>query len=271
MKSGADRRGATRPAVALGLALALGAALSGCNSLIYPAPQRDTTAVPDDVRVLSLVASDGVPVHALACTGADAAAPVIVYFHGNGNVAGDALGLARYVTQHGPSMLLVEYRGYGASVEAGTPSEDGLYADAEAALAYLRREGIADQRVVLWGYSLGSGVAAEMAVRGHGARLVLQAPFTSIVAVGEARFPWAPVSWVLSDRFDTASKAARIALPTLIVHGEDDEIVPFEMGKTLATTIPGATLVPVPGMTHSGGKQFRWVLDRILAFAAGTA
>lgn len=252
------------------MALALGAALTGCNSLIYPAPQRDTNQVPDDVRVLSLVASDGVPVHALACAGADAAAPVIVYFHGNGNVVGDGLGLARYVTQHGPSMLLVEYRGYGASVEAGAPSEDGLYADAEAALAYLRREGISDQRVVLWGYSLGSAVAAEMAVRGHGARLVLQAPFTSIVAVGEARVPWAPVSWLLSDRFDTASKSARIAMPTLIVHGEDDEIVPFEMGKTLAAAIPGATLVPVSGMSHSGGKQFRWVLDRIVAFAAGT-
>lgn len=265
------KRGARRAAARLVVALGLGSALTGCNSLIYPAPERDTNRVPDDVRVLSLVASDGVPVHALACSGADAAAPVIVYFHGNGNVAGDGLGLARYVTQQGPSMLLVEYRGYGASVDAGTPSEDGLYADAVAALTYLRGEGIADERVVLWGYSLGSAVAAEMAVRGHGARLVLQAPFTSIVAVGEARLPWAPVSWVLSDRFDTASKATRIALPTLIVHGEDDEIVPFEMGKSLAAVIPGATLLPVPGMSHSGGKQFRWVLDRILAFVAGTA
>lgn len=258
-----------RAAAALAVMSAL--ALAGCNSLIYPAPQRDGNPVPGDVRALTLVASDGVPVHALACAGPDADAPVIVYFHGNGNVAGDGLPLARYVTQRGPSMLLVEYRGYGASVKAGTPSEDGLYADAEAALVHLAGEGVASERVVLWGYSLGSAVAAEMALRGHGTRLVLQAPFTSVVAVGEARFPWAPVSWLLSDRFDTGSKAARIALPTLIVHGEDDEIVPFEMGKALAGEIPGATLLRVPGMNHAGGKQFRWVLDRVVAFAAGIA
>lgn len=254
------------PRVAARLVLAFAVALVGCNSLIYPAPQSDDNAVPDDVRVLTLMAADGVPARALASAGTDPQAPVIVYFHGNGNVAGDGLGLARYVTQHGPSMLLVEYRGYGASVKAGTPSEEGLYADAEAALAYLRGQGVPRERVVLWGYSLGSAVAAEMAVRGHGARLVLQSPFTSIVAVGEARVPWAPVSWVLSDRFDTASKSARIAQPTLVVHGEEDEIVPFEMGKTLAVTIPHATFLPVPGMSHSGGKQFRWVLDRIVAF-----
>lgn len=262
-------RGARARSLVL-VALLAGAA-TGCNALIYPAPARDANPVPEDVRVLSIEAADGARVHALACAGRDPAAPVIVYFHGNGNVAGDALGLARYVTQHGPSMVLVEYRGYGASVEAGVPSEDGLYADAEAVLDHLRREAIADERVVLWGYSLGSAVAAEMAVRGHGTRLVLQAPFTSIVAVGEARFPWAPVSWLLSDRFDTGSKAARIALPTLIIHGEDDEIVPFEMGKTLAATIPRATLLEVPGMSHSGGKGFRWVLDRILAFASAGA
>ncbi len=241
--------------------------------MVYPAPEADTRPLPAGARVLELVASDAVPVHAiwLAADAADSRERdprVIVYFHGNGNVAGDALGLARRVNEHGVAMLLAEYRGYGRSRD-GSPSEDGLYRDAEAALAFLRSEGIGPERTVLWGFSLGSGVAVEMAIRGHASRLVLQAPYTSIVAVGEAHFPWAPVGLLIGDRFDNLTKAPLVAVPTLVVHGEADETVPFEMGAALANAIPNAELVAVPGLGHGGGKGFAWVLDRILDFAVG--
>ncbi len=265
--------------VASVLAIAILGCVASCGWLVYPAPATDDRPLPAGARVLDLVASDGVPVHAIwlasdAVVRGDStvAAPdssrVIVYFHGNGNVAGDALGLARRVNDRGAAMLLAEYRGYGRSHE-GSPSEDGLYRDADAVLAFLRGEGIGPERTVLWGYSLGSGIATEMAVRGQAARLVLQAPFTSITGVGEARFPWAPVRLLIWDRYDNLGKAPRVTVPTLVVHGEDDEIVPFEMGATLAKTIPNADLLAVPGLTHGGGKEFAWVLDRILDFALG--
>ncbi len=244
--------------------------LGGCGWMVYPAPTTDEHAVPADAEELSLTASDGVPVRAVAFPGARADAPVIVYFHGNGNVIGDVFGLARYVTQRGPSMFLVEYRGYGRSTK-GSPCEDGLYRDAEAALAALAARDVPDTRIVLWGYSLGTGVAAEMAARGHAARLVLQAPFTSIPEMGAARVPWAPVKLLIDDRFDTLAKAPSIRLPTLVVHGDEDDVVPFSMGEQVAKAIPHAEFLPVPGMSHAGGAKFHWVLDRIVAFALGEA
>jgi pimeloyl-ACP methyl ester carboxylesterase len=96
--------------------------------------------------------------------------------------------------------LLVEYRGYGRSKTSGRPSEAGLYADAEAALRELGRRGIAAERVSLWGYSLGSGVANELAVRGRGSSLVLIAPFTSVPDVASHFVPILPMSMLFPDR-----------------------------------------------------------------------
>lgn len=254
------------------LAIVVAAGAGGCGWLIYPAPQTDARPLPADAQVVERVASDGVPVHAIwiadDTNSVAARAPAIVYFHGNGNVAGDALGLARRARERGAAMLLAEYRGYGRSRE-GSPCEEGLYRDAEAVLAFLRDQGFGPERTVLWGYSLGSGVATEMALRGHASRLVLQAPFTSIPAMGSARFPWAPVRLLIGDRYDNLAKAERIRVPTLVVHGDADEIVPFAMGVELAKAIRGAELLAVPELTHGGGPEFAWVLDRILDFALG--
>jgi fermentation-respiration switch protein FrsA (DUF1100 family) len=144
-----------------------------------------------------------------------------------------------------------------------TPSEEGLYDDAETALAGLAARGVGPDQVVLWGTSLGTGVAAEMARRGRGAALVLVTPYTSIPDVVTAAVPLVPAGLLLPQRFDTLGKTPEIHVPTLVVHGDADEIVPFWMGERLASAIPGARLLQVPGGHH--GDLFVRDPDRILA------
>ena len=174
---------------------------------------------------------------------------VVVWFHGNGEDLADAVPMVSLLRTLGVGVLAVEYPGYG--VAGGTPSEQGAYAAAESALSWLRTErGVDDARVVLLGQSLGSGVATEMARRGHGARLVLISPFTSVAEMARRVFPFFPARFV-RHRFDTLSKAASISMPVLILHGTEDEVVPFSMGERLAAAFPQARLVQIPGGQHN--------------------
>jgi pimeloyl-ACP methyl ester carboxylesterase len=217
--------------------------------LLYPAAGRADIAPPEDATVTSCTAGDGVPVHALEF--ASGAPRTVVYFHGNGEVVGDDVWFARELVRHGFDVVLVEYRGYGSS-RGGHPSESGLYADAAAILDLLAASGIGRDRIILWGMSLGTGVAAEMAVRGRGGALVLVAPYTSILDMASRFVPFLPVRWIMrDDRFETLAKAPGIEVPTLIFHGTRDEVVPFEMGQRVASAVPGAKLVAVDGGHHT--------------------
>jgi pimeloyl-ACP methyl ester carboxylesterase len=189
-----------------------------------------------------------VVVHALEIPG-PSRGRVVVYFHNNRETMVHGVGLGRELRRRGFGVVLPEYRGYGASGGAD-PSEEGLYADAEAVLENLRERRIGADRVVLCGMSLGTGVAAEMARRGKGAALVLIAPYTSLPDVVSDAVPGLPARYLMPDRFDTLDKAHDIRIPTLIVHGDADEIVPFWMGRELANTIPGARFLAVPGGHH---------------------
>src|SRR5258708_7777525 len=151
------------------------------RSFLFPAPRGGATLPPDDFTIYSWRARDGVSVHAFGLRAA-AGARTVVYFHNNRETAESRVGIARALHALGFGVLLVEYRGYGAS-RGAAPDEDGLYLDAETALERLASLGVGPDRVVLWGTSLGTGVAAEMARRGRGARLVLEAPYTSIPAL----------------------------------------------------------------------------------------
>lgn len=193
-----------------------------------------------------------------------AEAPTVVYFHGNGEQLADAVPLADAFGRSGLGFLAIEYPGYGFS--PGSPSEDGLYAAADAGLKWLRTQ--SSGQVVLMGRSLGTGVASEMARRGHGERLVLVAAFTSIPDVAARSFPLLPVRWLVRDRFDTLSKAPSIQLPVLLVHGTADEVVPFDMGEKLARTFPHAELFVRPRAHHNDVlEESNAGLERIIAFA----
>jgi fermentation-respiration switch protein FrsA (DUF1100 family) len=253
---------------ALGL-LALTAGLVGSGRMVsrhYLFPTEEVPAVraPDDVVVRDCRASDGVRVHALELP-APPGGRTIVYFHNNRETVEERVGFARHLRARGFGVLLVEYRGYGFAREA-SPSEDALYADAEAALDALDQRGTGPERVVLWGTSLGTGVAAEMARRGRGARLVLVSPYTSIPGLVTAVARLVPAGLLVADHFDTLSKAAGIHIPTLVIHGDSDAIVPYWMGERLTDAIAHARLVTVAGGHH--GDLFQREGERLLSEVA---
>ncbi len=194
--------------------------------------------------------SDGVDAVTLFCRGNDDG-PVVVYFHGNSEAAGDDRWFATDCTPSARPWAAVEYRGYGLSAAAGSPTEKGIYADAEAGLAMLRDEGFGEDRTVLVGFSLGTGVAVEMASRGHGRALLLLAPFTSIPRVLDRWAFMLPTRLLVGDRYDSLSKASTVHVPTLIVHGDADRVVPYAMGVELSQAITGATLLTMPGAGHN--------------------
>ncbi len=173
--------------------------------------------------------------------------PVVLYFHGNAEAAAQNLPLAASLASRGLGVFLAEYRGYGGL--PGSPSEAGLYADGEAALAELGRRGVAASRVVLVGRSLGSGVAVELATRHRVAAVVLVSAYTSIVDMGRlVAGPLAPL--VVRDRFDSLSKVGRVAAPLVLLHGTRDDVVPVAMGRRLAAAKRGARWVEVDA-THN--------------------
>jgi uncharacterized protein len=218
--------------------------------LLFPGAGRADGPLPDDARLIAAVATDGAPVHALELGQPDAAR-TIVYFHGNGEVAGDNVWLARELVRRGFHVVLAEYRGYGASRVGAGPSEEGLYRDADAVLDALAARGIGKEQVVLWGMSLGTGVAAEMTARGRGSALVLVAPYTSILDMATHFVPILPARWLMDDRFETLAKAQEIRVPTLVFHGTKDEVVPYAMGRRVADAISGAKFVSVEGGHHT--------------------
>jgi pimeloyl-ACP methyl ester carboxylesterase len=131
----------------------------------------------------------------------------------------------------------------------------------------LAARGVGPDRILLSGVSLGTGVAAEMARRGLGSRLVLVTPYTSIPDLVTDRVPGVPAAFLLADRFDTLAKAPDIRVPTLVIHGDADEIVPFAMGQRVAGAIAGARFMRVPGGHHGDlfAREGSKLLDAIAA------
>jgi fermentation-respiration switch protein FrsA (DUF1100 family) len=155
----------------------------------------------------------------------------IVYFHGNGgNIGGRGYKVKPYLAA-GYGVMLVEYRGYGGN--PSSPDEAGLYADGRAALAWLDASGVPPERTVLYGESLGSGVAVQLAFERPPAALVLEAPFTSASDVAAASYWFLPVRLLIKDRFDSIAKIGDVEAPLLLVHGERDRVVPVRFGRRL--------------------------------------
>ena len=191
---------------------------------------------------------------------------VIAYFHGNaGHLANRAGKVAPYMMS-GYGVLLTAYRGYSGN--PGKPEEQGLYADGRAALAFLRQQGVAPDRIVLYGESLGSGVAVQMAGETDVAAMVLEAPLTSVGAVAQEHYPWAPASLLVRDRFDSLSKIGAIATPLMVVHGEEDRIIPVHHGREMLAAAAGPKVGRfVPRAGHNDLYDFG-VANDVLEFLA---
>ena len=212
--------------------------------LVFPAPE--TAAAPR--RGTLIPVAGGTVMLWVPPTRPDA--PVLVHFHGNGESVVDAEELAGLLAPDGVGVAAIEYPGYPRA--AGSPSERSILAAAEAGLRQLTGPmGIARDRLVLSGQSLGTGVAVELAARGWGRRLLLLSPFTSLPAVGARAFPFLPVRLLMLDRFDSEARAPGLKVPVLIIHGTEDEVVHFDLGKTLSTRIPRAEFLRVEHGHHN--------------------
>jgi hypothetical protein len=128
----------------------------------------------------------------------------------------------------------VSYRGYEGST--GSPSEDGLHLDAEAAYAFAA-DHVAPDRIVVWGHSLGTGVAVALAAERQIAALVLEAPYTSIADIAAMNFPYLPVRWLLKDQFHSDWHIANVTAPVLVFHGDKDDTIPISFGQRLYSLI----------------------------------
>lgn len=218
------------------------------RAVLFPAPRSVIEPSLSGAELLRIPSEHGEVVALHAC--AKPGEPTIVFFHGNGEDLADTVLLGRELSDAGLGFCAVEYPGYGLTRDRQA-SEAALYAAGASALAELERRGVPADSVVLVGQSLGSGVATELASRGHGAGLVLIAPFTSIPAVARRFAPFLPIDLLIRDRFDNLAKASRVAQPALVVHGDRDEVVPFDMGRALSELLPNAELYVVEGAGHN--------------------
>lgn len=178
---------------------------------------------------VALTASDGVKIIAWHVAPQDRK-PVILYFHGNGGALRNRVERFQKLIANGIGLVALEYRGYGGS--GGSPSEHGFIADAEAAYAFAASH-YPVQQLVLWGESLGTSVAVALAAEKPVGRVILEAPFTSAVAVGAERYWYMPVRLLMKDQFRSDARIGKITAPLLILHGVHDRTVPFAMGDKL--------------------------------------
>ncbi|MGH7772451.1 MAG: alpha/beta hydrolase, partial [Candidatus Binatia bacterium] len=172
------------------------------------------------------------------------------------------------------NIFIFDYRGYGRS--EGRASEEGTYKDGEAALKYLRtREDVDPRRIAFFGRSLGAAVAAELATREECLALILETPFASIREMARAAFPFLPIGPLLRTRYDVVEKVKRVKAPLLVLHGDKDEVVPFEQGKKVfEAASPPKEFHAIRGAHHNdtylvGGDAYFAVLKDFIERAAG--
>lgn len=164
--------------------------------------------------------------------------PTVIYFHGNAGNLANRTGIYSALVQKGFGVIALSYRGYGKS--EGAPSEQGLYDDARAAIAYAttRQKNIPLSQIILYGESLGSGVAVQMANEYKIGGIVLQSPYTSVATRAAEIYPFLPVQWLIKDRFDSIDKIASIKAPLLLFHGERDRTIPVAHGRAIFAKAP---------------------------------
>lgn len=229
------------------------------RGLVY-CPRRELAATPDQAGLpfedVWLATGQGTRIHGwwLPRKGAGRA---LLLCHGNGGNVSYLMETYRIFHDLGLSVLSFDYSGYGQS--GGRPSERATREDARAAWDWLARDkGIDPGRVVLFGRSLGGGVAARLAADLTSAGtepggLILESTFTSLTAMGEARYPWLPVRWLARDRYDSVRALSGVRVPALFLHSPEDDLIPYAMGRALYEGYAGPKLFRALSGDHNCG------------------
>jgi fermentation-respiration switch protein FrsA (DUF1100 family) len=205
-------------------------------SMIYY-PMREMNGTPDQAGLkfedVWLTASDGVKIHGWYLPTGTSNAPAILFLHGNAGNISHRLDKLAIFHNLGVATFIIDYRGYGRS--EGKPDELGTYRDAQAAYGWLAKQ---HNQIILYGESLGSAVAVDLAVKTSVAGLVIEEPFTSIADVGQKMFPFLPVRLLAKNKYDSLSKMPRLHSPLLILHSREDEMFPMSYAERLLAAAP---------------------------------
>ncbi|MEP6995292.1 MAG: alpha/beta hydrolase, partial [Acidobacteriota bacterium] len=234
-------------------------------------PTRELAATPQALGLraeeLSVLTEDGVRLHGWWIQGVRGRA--VLFFHGNAGNAGDRLDRARILNERfGLDVFLVDYRGYGRS--EGHPSEEGLYRDSRAVHEIALDRGFRPGQIVVFGESLGSAVAIQLAIDRPCAGVILETPFLSIAAMARKYYPFVPTI-LIRTRFDNEGKIGAVAPPKLFLIAERDEVVPADQGRRLFERAKDPkTLFVIPGSGHndtyvSGGEPYWKAWTQFLA------
>ncbi len=222
------------------------------HSQVYH-PTRDAEYTPDDVgrpaEDLWLKTPDGLRLHAWFFA-AEKSSPrarfAMLFCHGNGGNLTSRPGYYRAILETGVNLLTFDYRGYGLS--EGEPSEAGTYTDATTAYAWLRARGFAPEHILVWGESLGGGIASHVAATQSVGGLVLQSSFTSIPDIGAEVFPWLPVRLLSRIKYDTHSRLPHLKCPVVVMHSRGDMTIRFHHGeRNFAAALPPKALIELEG------------------------
>lgn len=252
MREGRDHRAGLRPGgrrsagrraarllLVLGLVvlLVLGLFWTFQRSLVYfpdPAAPGPVEEVLPGARELALRTDDGLDLTAwfLPADPLTDRELAVLYAPGNGGHRAGRAGIARELADRGFSVLLLDYRGFGGN--PGSPTEDGVAADADAAVRALADEGFPPGQTIYLGESLGSGVVARLQADRPPAGVVLRSPFTELAAVGSHHYPFLPVGLLLRDRFPVSAHLAEGTVPVTVVRGTDDSVVPTALSAEVA-------------------------------------
>lgn len=231
------------------------------RQLIYFPDDRDVPpadAVIVGARDVTLHTADGLELGAWFVpepAGAAARGMAVLVAPGNGGNRLDRAGLAEALRDRGFAVLLLDYRGYGGN--PGTPSEEGLAADADAASEALADLGYPPERVIYFGESLGTGVVAALQARTQPAGVVLRSPFTELADVGAHHYPFLPVRMLLRDRFPVIEHVADSEVPMTVIRGDADEVIPTELSAKVAKAVPNLVEeVVFVGIGHNDGAMF---------------
>ncbi len=248
----------------------------GLEKFVLYFPERAIEATPQNEAIayedVWFPASDGMRLHGWVVPAPDART-TLLWFHGNaGNVSHRVNNIKYLHRLLGANVFIFDYRGYGRSAgHLFNLSEPAIYRDAEGALAYLRgRKDLASTRLVYFGRSLGAAVAIEIASRQPPAGLILESAFTSIREMARIVAPYLPFPGLLQTKYDNLARIPTIRVPVLILHGDQDEIVPFEMGRRLFEAAnPPKTFYTVHGARHNdtyivGGEPYFQVWSSFL-------
>ena len=155
----------------------------------------------------------------------------ILYLHGNAGSLENRIHKINHFENMNINFLLLSWRGFSGN--KGEPTEHGLYEDARSAVNWLIKQGVIEENIIIYGESLGTGVTTEIAQNRNFAGIILESPFTSMVAAGKSKYPIFPIRLLLKDKYESDKKIKNIKSPILIMHGEEDKIVPFWMGEKM--------------------------------------